>query len=83
LLVFLMEHPERSFLTDDLIVRLWSGQVKVDSKARCLIRSQVRHIRRAIEDGTGPWLVSELKGRGYGLWICPPVLRAEQLLARA
>lgn len=81
LLAFLMAHSERSFATDDLIVRLWGDQVLPEPKSRAVIRTQVKRIRDAIEDGTGPWLVCEGCGYGYGLWVNPPVVRAQQLAA--
>lgn len=80
LLVYLMEHAERAIRTDDLIHEVWGGEVLVDRKGRAVVRQQVRRIRSAIEDDTGPWLVNETCG--YGLWVQPPVPRAEQL-ARA
>ena len=81
LLVFLMSHADRSFTADELIGHLWGAAVLPDEKARAVVRSQVRRIRLAIEDDSGPWLVSEVKSAGYGLWIEPPVTRAQQLAA--
>jgi DNA-binding response OmpR family regulator len=82
LLAFFMEHAERSFVMDDLIQRFYGRQVEPDERTRAVIRSQVRWIRLAIEDGTGPWLTSERQGPRYGLWTQPPVARAAHLAGR-
>lgn len=82
LLVFLMEHAERSFSTDELIARVWGAQVLPDERARAMVRSQIRRIRLAIEDDAGPWLITEAMGLvGYGLWVEPPITQVRQLVA--
>jgi DNA-binding response OmpR family regulator len=76
LLVLLMKNPERSFRVDELVAMLRGEEAAPCHRARATVRSQVRRIRLAIEDDTGPWLVRDGRWRGYGLWMSPPFTRA-------
>lgn len=82
LLLLLMEQPDRAHRVDDLIATISGEQVLPDTRARAVIRQQVRRIRLVIEDATGPWLIGERQW-GYGLWVDPPVVRAEELMRPA
>lgn len=78
LLVLLMRSPERSFRVDELVALLGGEDSAPSERARATVRSQVRRIRLAIEDDTGPWLVRDGRWRGYGLWLDPPLTRIRQ-----
>ena len=62
LLEFFMTHPERVYSREQLLDRVWGGNVYVEERT---IDVHVRRLRRALEDFGYDRLVQTVRGAGY------------------
>jgi two-component system phosphate regulon response regulator PhoB len=62
LLEFFMTHPERVYSREQLLYRVWGGNVYVEERT---IDVHVRRLRRALEDFGYDRLVQTVRGAGY------------------
>jgi len=66
LLEFFMTHPERVYSREQLLDRVWGGNVYVEERT---IDVHVRRLRKALEDFGYDRLVQTVRGAGYRLII--------------
>ncbi len=62
MLEFFMTHPERVYSRDQLLDRIWGGNVYVDERT---IDVHIRRLRKALEEHGCDRLVQTVRGAGY------------------
>ena len=62
MLAFFMTHPERVYKRDQLLDRVWGGNVYVEERT---IDVHIRRLRKALEPSTMDRLVQTVRGTGY------------------
>jgi two-component system, OmpR family, phosphate regulon response regulator PhoB len=62
LLEFFMTHPDRVYSREQLLDRVWGGNVYVEERT---IDVHIRRLRRALEDHGAESLVQTVRGAGY------------------
>ena len=62
LLEFFMTHPERVYSREQLLDRVWGGNVYVEERT---IDVHIRRLRKALEDFGYDRLVQTVRGAGY------------------
>jgi two-component system, OmpR family, phosphate regulon response regulator PhoB len=62
LLEFFMTHPDRVYSREQLLDRVWGGNVYVEERT---IDVHIRRLRRALEDFGAESLVQTVRGAGY------------------
>lgn len=62
MLEFFMSHPERVYSRDQLLNRIWGGNVYVDERT---IDVHIRRLRKALEDYGCDHLIQTVRGAGY------------------
>jgi two-component system phosphate regulon response regulator PhoB len=68
LLEFFMTHPERVYSREQLLDRVWGGNVYVEERT---IDVHVRRLRKALEEFHCERLVQTVRGAGYRLSVRP------------
>jgi two-component system phosphate regulon response regulator PhoB len=61
LLLFFMAHPERAFSRDQLLDRVWGGNVYIEERT---VDVHIRRLRKALGDAYAP-LIQTVRGTGY------------------
>ncbi len=62
MLEFFMTHPERVYTRDQLLDRIWGGNVYVEERT---IDVHIRRLRKALEDFGYDRFVQTVRGSGY------------------
>jgi two-component system phosphate regulon response regulator PhoB len=64
MLEFFMTHPERVYKRDQLLDRVWGGNVYVEERT---VDVHIRRLRKALEPSGHDRLIDTVRGSGYGL----------------
>jgi two-component system phosphate regulon response regulator PhoB len=64
MLAFFMTHPERVYTREQLLDRVWGGNVYVEERT---IDVHIRRLRKALEDSGHDRLIQTVRGSGYRL----------------
>jgi two-component system phosphate regulon response regulator PhoB len=62
MLEFFMTHPERVYSREQLLDRIWGGNVYVEERT---IDVHIRRLRKALEPFGYDWMVQTVRGAGY------------------
>ena len=62
MLEFFMTHPERVYSREQLLDRIWGGNVYVEQRT---IDVHIRRLRKALEEFGYDWMVQTVRGAGY------------------
>jgi two-component system phosphate regulon response regulator PhoB len=62
MLEFFMTHPERVYTREQLLDRIWGGNVYVEERT---IDVHIRRLRKALEPFGCDWMVQTVRGAGY------------------
>jgi two-component system phosphate regulon response regulator PhoB len=62
MLEFFMTHPERVYTRDQLLDRIWGGNVYVEERT---IDVHIRRLRKALEDFGYDRFIQTVRGAGY------------------
>jgi two-component system phosphate regulon response regulator PhoB len=62
MLAFFMTHPERVYTREQLLDRVWGGNVYVEERT---IDVHIRRLRKALEDSGHDRLIQTVRGSGY------------------
>ena len=63
MLEFFMTHPERVYTRDQLLDRIWGGNVYVEERT---IDVHIRRLRKALEEFGYDRFIQTVRGSGYG-----------------
>jgi two-component system phosphate regulon response regulator PhoB len=62
MLAFFMTHPERVYTREQLLDRVWGGNVYVEERT---IDVHIRRLRKALEESGHDRLIQTVRGSGY------------------
>ncbi len=68
MLAFFMKHPERVYTREQLLDRVWGGNVYVEERT---IDVHIRRLRKALEESGHDRLIQTVRGSGYRLSARP------------
>jgi two-component system phosphate regulon response regulator PhoB len=68
MLAFFMTHPERVYTREQLLDRVWGGNVYVEERT---IDVHIRRLRKALEESGHDRLIQTVRGSGYRLSARP------------
>ncbi len=72
LLQFMMRNPKRLFVTDELLLRVWSSDSEATAEA---LTTCIKRLRQKLDLPGQPSVVRNVHGVGYGLFLAPDTVK--------
>ncbi len=75
LLQFMMRNPKRLFVTDELLLRVWSSDSEATAEA---LTTCIKRLRQKLDLPGQPSVVRNVHGVGYGLFLVPDTVKRSE-----